>query len=497
MSKEDNNGSLYAVETGDRHRSNPVLTLSVILLMFVLLSGSVLLYLSGLDDNLTGNENEDDDGDRELSLNLIEEPSRITSRSRMKYSGRVSDQEDRDVEGVSVAVRIDGIDDSFRSVSDVKGKFEVFVEIPPVNRTGNLTVEIEADKKGFTSNRMTLDREYVPPPRWTFMIYMSDCDLEKWALSDINELETIGSSELIDIVVQIDRWESISPKDDRTDGNWTTAKRFHIDPDNDPDHIRSEEVGDLGEINSADPEDTDVDVKIGTNDTADGSIALGSGVIVDGDVVVGPGGDVNSVIDDQGATTGDRYAITTETEFPEVTAPTLFDMGGVISAHGTTIKKWPADSGEYDGISLKNAADPAVLEIDGGEVVLYITGDISLGQDCEIVIKEGASLVLYLDGDLSTDNDSGINNLNDPENFKLYGTGEEQTIDLKAKGDFHGAVYAPNADVAIYSGGDIYGSFVTSSFEMKSNSNFYYDEALLDAGLDDEAVRFVVIHWSE
>ncbi len=249
--------------------------------------------------------------------------------------------------------------------------------------------------------------------------------------------------------------------------------------------------------NSEDPEDTDVDVKIGTNATADGSITLGSGVNVDGDVVVGPGGDVNSVIDDQGATTGDRYAITTETEFPEVTAPTLFDMGGVISAHGTIIKRYPADSGEYDGIELKNAANPGILEIDGGDVVLYITGDISLGQDCEIVIKEGASLVLYLDGDLSTDNDSGINNLNDPENFKLYGTGEEQTIDLKAKGDFHGAVYAPNADVTIYSGGDIYGSFVTSSFEMKSNSNFYYDEALLDAGLDDEAARFVVTHWSE
>jgi choice-of-anchor A domain-containing protein len=249
--------------------------------------------------------------------------------------------------------------------------------------------------------------------------------------------------------------------------------------------------------NSADPEDTDVNVKIGTNDTADGSITLGSGVVVDGDVVVGPGGDANSVIDDQGATTGDRYAITTEKDFPGITAPTLFDMGGVISAHGTTLTIGPANSGEYDGIELKNATNPGILEIDGGDVVLYITENINLGQDCEIKINEGSSLVIYLDGDLIGDNDAGVNNMNAPENFKLYGTGEEQTIDLKAKNDFYGAVYAPNADITINSGGDLYGSFIGSSFEMKSNSNFYYDEALIDASLDDEAVHFVVTQWSE
>ena len=249
--------------------------------------------------------------------------------------------------------------------------------------------------------------------------------------------------------------------------------------------------------NSLDSGDTDVDLQIGTNDITEDSIVLGSGVVVDGDVVVGLGGDVETVIQDQGATTGDRYPITSEAIFPVVTVPSLPDKGGVISAHGTTVTIGPADSGEYDGIDLKNAANPGVLEVSGGDVVLYITEDIDLGQSCEIIIDEGSSLVLYLEGDLIGDNDAGVNNMNVPANFKLYGVGESQSIDLKAKSDFVGAVYAPNADITIYSNGDLYGSFIGSSFEMKSSSNFYYDEALLNTSLNDAAVCFVVSNWRE
>jgi len=113
-------------------------------------------------------------------------------------------------------------------------------------------------------------------------------------------------------------------------------------------------------------------------------------------------------------------------------------------------------------------------------------------------VNEGASLVLYLDGDLYSGNNAGINNKNSPLKFKLYGTGEVgQEIDLKAKGDFSGAVYAPNAEIVINAGGDIYGSFVALSFELKSGGNFHYDEALRNVTVDDEGLRFVVEHWSE
>ncbi len=251
--------------------------------------------------------------------------------------------------------------------------------------------------------------------------------------------------------------------------------------------------------NSLDPEDSDVGVKIGTNDTASDSIVLNFGVNINGSVFVGVGGDTEDVIKDLGATvTGGEYILCEELSFPSVTAPVLPDMGADIETKGQTLTIGPADSGKYGDVELKRDANPGILEVAGGDVVLYVTGDITLGQDCEIKIKEGASLVLYLDGDLDVRNNAGINNENSPTNFKLYGTSEgSQTLDIKAKGDFYGAVYAPNATVTIMSGGDVYGSITAKNFELKSGGNFYYDKALRNVDLDDDVVRFVVKQWGE
>ena len=250
--------------------------------------------------------------------------------------------------------------------------------------------------------------------------------------------------------------------------------------------------------NSLDLSDTNIEVQIGTNSILPESIILNNGVTVDGDVLIGVGGDVESVIKDLGASIDEKYAVPEEIEFPDITPPVLPDMGTDIDVHGTILRIVPADSGKYGNIELKRATNPGILEIDGGDVVLHVTGSIGLGQDCEIRIKDGSSLTLYLDGDLDAHNDAGINNENSPTNFKLYGTAEsEQEFDIRAKGDFFGAVYAPNADVTVMANGDIYGAFTTGNFELKSGGNFYYDIALRNVNVDDEAVRFVVQQWCE
>jgi Tfp pilus assembly protein PilX len=250
--------------------------------------------------------------------------------------------------------------------------------------------------------------------------------------------------------------------------------------------------------NSSDPGITNVKLKIGTNSILANSVVLNSGVIVDGDVLIGVGGDIGYVIQDLGATTNAKYAVPQEIVFEPIIVPALPDKGAGISVHGSTLTLGPADSGTYGQISLKRATNPAVLEIAGGDVVLHITGGIGMGQGCEIMVSEDASLTLYLDGNLLAGNEAGINNKNKPSKFKLYGTGGVgQELDLKAKGSFFGAVYAPNADIVINTGGDIYGSFVSSSFELKSGGNLYYDEVLKTVSVNDTAVRFVLKHWHE
>jgi len=259
--------------------------------------------------------------------------------------------------------------------------------------------------------------------------------------------------------------------------------------------------------NSEDIEDKDVDVSIGSQSTADSSIILNSGVTVNGDVFIA-GGDMDTVIKDLGATvTGGKY-ISAQQSLPKVTAPKL-DTKPAIVAVGQTIPLTPADSGTYPSIDLEQFVDkkaktttPSILEVSGGDVVLYLTGDIRLKNSCEIVVKEGSSLTIYTDGNIKCDNGSSINMEVPPEQAKtlqIYTTGQDvQFLDIKAKSDFTGVIYAPNADVDIYAKGDAYGSVVANDFTYMAGGNFYYDEALSKkSNTNDEAVQFVVTRWHE
>jgi len=250
--------------------------------------------------------------------------------------------------------------------------------------------------------------------------------------------------------------------------------------------------------NSADPWDTNIEVLIGTKSTLPDSVILNSGVVVNGSVVIGAGGDVETAIKDLGASVYRQYAMVEEIELPPVTPPVLTDMGSGINVHGTTLIVGPTDNGKYTKIDVKRATNPGILEVNGGDVVLYVTGDISLGQECQIVIKDGSSLALYLNGDMTAGNEAGINNQSLPANLKIFGTSTgEQSLTLKAKSESLGAIYAPNAIVTVMADGDIYGTITAKSFELKSGGNFYYDKALRNVAPDDDAVEFVIKEWRE
>jgi hypothetical protein len=134
--------------------------------------------------------------------------------------------------------------------------------------------------------------------------------------------------------------------------------------------------------------------------------------------------------------------------------------------------------------------------------VLHLTGDIQLENSCEIVVKEDSSLTIYIDGNIHCRNGSSIN-MEAPseqaETLQIYTTGQDkQFIDVKAKSEFTGIIYAPDDDVVLYAKGDAYGSVVAKSFDYKAGGNFHFDEALRDdVSIDDEAVIFVVNRWYE
>lgn len=93
------------------------------------------------------------------------------------------------------------------------------------------------------------------PSKWTVMVYMcGDNDLESALIKDLNEMEKVGSTGDVNIVVQLSR----SPFYDTSNGNWVGTRRYFVtrDPYEDPspdvppnNTIRSQMIADLGTLN--------------------------------------------------------------------------------------------------------------------------------------------------------------------------------------------------------------------------------------------------------
>src|SRR5215204_1740170 len=87
---------------------------------------------------------------------------------------------------------------------------------------------------------------------WTIISYSAADDdvLEENMWFDLNEMEVVGSNAQMNIVVQIDRYESGFDGD----GDWTDTRRYLIQQDNDLNHITSPVVESVGEVDMGDPQ---------------------------------------------------------------------------------------------------------------------------------------------------------------------------------------------------------------------------------------------------
>lgn len=104
-----------------------------------------------------------------------------------------------------------------------------------------------ADTSGDTGD--THDTGPATVASWTILVYLNgDNDLEEYAAVDLEELEQVGSTEDVHVVVQFDRSDSFW----RGDGDWSGARRYHVEQA--PDRgIGSPVLEELGAVDSADP----------------------------------------------------------------------------------------------------------------------------------------------------------------------------------------------------------------------------------------------------
>ncbi len=86
---------------------------------------------------------------------------------------------------------------------------------------------------------------------WTFMVYIAaDNNLEDAGLEDVNEMEEVGSTDQVNILVQLDRSRGY----DSSDGNWHGSRRYRVERDSDTRSIGSTVLEDLGDTDSGDPD---------------------------------------------------------------------------------------------------------------------------------------------------------------------------------------------------------------------------------------------------
>ncbi|MBL8718545.1 MAG: hypothetical protein JNL79_21370 [Myxococcales bacterium] len=110
----------------------------------------------------------------------------------------------------------------------------------------------------------------LPPPvmspqpgiaEWTVLVYaVADNDLEGPILDDLDEMERVGSVKGVNVVMEIDRWRPppgspMASRDDKTNGDWDTARRYFVTRDDGSIVINSKLLSDMGEIDMSHPKE--------------------------------------------------------------------------------------------------------------------------------------------------------------------------------------------------------------------------------------------------
>jgi hypothetical protein len=114
---------------------------------------------------------------------------------------------------------------------------------------GPVSCEARVTAPGALPIRAVVDLEVEPTPAsWTFMVFVNaDNNLEDAGLDDLLEMSEVGSTDEVNVLVQIDRAEGYTS----AWGDWTGARRFHIERAADGGFV-SRPLADLGEVDSGD-----------------------------------------------------------------------------------------------------------------------------------------------------------------------------------------------------------------------------------------------------
>jgi hypothetical protein len=259
-------------------------------------------------------------------------------------------------------------------------------------------------------------------------------------------------------------------------------------------------------------------IEIGNADIY-GSLATGAPQGTNINSMVGPNGSLYNEESEYGVNLGGKdsvdesyisyefYAELPLPDAPVVNNPIQTDPGSVIGSPNTS------SAYQFTDLSVPNNTTRTVegnvkilvdddLDVDGtliinGDVTLVIADQVQLSG--EISIANTGSLEVFVGGDVDIGG-NGVVNLNKPESFLIYSTSnelEDTIVRIRGNSVFSGAVYAPNSEIEVRGGAEVFGALVGNSIEFTGNVAFHYDEVLSSKSSSWTEQSAQIIGWRE
>jgi hypothetical protein len=133
----------------------------------------------------------------------------------------------------------------------------------------------------------------------------------------------------------------------------------------------------------------------------------------------------------------------------------------------------------------------------GGDVTLIVDRDLFTAGKTKIRVPPGSSLALYVAGDMILSGGEIVNETEIPANVRIYGTSACRRVSLAGGSALHAAIYAPQADIRISGGTELFGAAVGRTVDVQGESSIHYDEALRDADGGTALTALVTLWWRD
>lgn len=237
----------------------------------------------------------------------------------------------------------------------------------------------------------------------------------------------------------------------------------------------------------------------------DGTLIQAGGAYVYGDVLTNSGTatGVNNVT---GVQRTDFYQAPIPIGAPNWPSinPTPSGVNGTSTLTASSTQGSAASRYVLNGISVSGGQTLTLAGNPDGSpsyIELYVTGDITVGGNSQIILGNGVKATIYFQGNVSIAGKGMLNPNDQPANLLLYGIqptdGVPRSVSLGGNGQITAAVYAPDYDVTVNGGGNtghVFGSIVGKTVNMTGVTNLHYDEALADTGLIN---NYKIVSWVE